>query len=87
MCKICSNFAAQNHMTCTLCNTHAEGDIKIEIYKYRKIMRIISTIISLCMIGTGIAGLALTKGETYWWIVLATGIFWLIIDITTKKNR
>lgn len=53
-----------------------------------KIMKIISTILSLAMIGMGIYGLAISGGETTWWITLVVGVIWLLADIIAiKKNQ
>lgn len=51
-------------------------------------MKIISTILSLAMIGMGIYGLAISGGETTWWITLVVGVIWLLADIfAIKKNQ
>lgn len=53
-----------------------------------KIMKIISTFLSLAMIGMGIYGLAISGGETTWWITLVVGVIWLLADIIAiKKNQ
>ena len=51
-------------------------------------MKIISTILSIAMIGMGIYGLAISGGETTWWITLVVGVIWLLADIIAiKKNN
>ena len=50
------------------------------------IMRIISLILSLGMIGMGVYGLALTGGDGYWWGAFIVGIIWLIYDIIAIKR-
>ncbi len=49
-------------------------------------MKIISTILSIAMIGMGIYGLAISGGETSWWITLIIGVIWLIADIIAIKK-
>ena len=54
---------------------------------FTKIMDIISTLLSIAVIITGIIGLIISGGEGYFFGSLIIGVVWLVIDIICIKRH